>query len=137
MKRGSLKRLLVGFLLPAPLGALALSCIDIRFIYKTTHSPVEFLMEWSSGLVLFTAFGYLWIGIQSGLYSTLMEYLINRRIRWNLLVIVLSALLGVLVSLSLPGRSIEVGQVAVGSIVGTTLGILLRRMYIRSANKAL
>ena len=70
---------------------------------------------------------YFLTGIQSIIYSLLMEFLINPKIKNNFAVVILSSALG-----GLSGIILLKPGLVVGALTGMLTGIILRRMYLRS-----
>lgn len=70
---------------------------------------------------------YFLTGIQSIIYSLLMEFLINPKIKNNFAVVILSSALG-----GLSGIILLKPGLVVGALTGMLTGIILRRMYLGS-----
>jgi len=127
------KRLLTGIILPILLGSTGL-CIAF-FIEPNVTISSEFngwfkqviIEAFIPVLIYAVALG----GIQSILYSFLMEKLINPKVRSHLLVIFISAILGVISTL-LSGFVTQrfVFFFIAGALVGIVVGAILRAMYI-------
>ena len=117
--------------MPAAVGA------GIFFILTCIRQPPAGLESFDLTLVmvflLFLAFGYLFVGIQSVIYSTLMEYYVNPKISNDVLVIIISGVLGALSGAVVLGSA---GAV-LGVVPGFVTGIYLRRSFVKAANNEL
>ena len=153
--RGAWKRLLIGMLLPAPLGTLiviplmgvANGLSEERQLAEAGHESLQmgygsiFLVSFLNifpliipGLII----AFAMIGIQSVIYSVAMEFAVNRYCANNILAVLVSIALGVAAASPFIDRSVSGLQVAVvAAVVGLVSGLTLRRMYRRMANQAL
>lgn len=127
------KRLLVGIFLPILLGSLGL-CISILTDSRITLSTE--LNEWFKQVVIDALIPVLIYaaalgGIQTIIYSFLMEKHINPKIKSHLLVIIISATLGVMSTL-LSGFVTQHYMLysIIGGVTGIIVGAILRKMYI-------
>ena len=132
-KRGV--RLLAGVLVPAAVGAcilFMLSYIDDRPDGIELHVDSFWLKELMKFLI-YLLLGYIFVGIQSIIYSILMEYYINPKINNDAVVICISSTLG-----CISGAVILIPALAaVGLVTGFVTGIYLRRSYKNAANNRL
>lgn len=123
-------RLLLGFVLPPTLGVLF---VFLMFYFLADDQSDK---EFSYGiLVAGFPIAFILLGIQSLIFSFVMEYLINPQIKNNTLVIVTSGALGFLAVLSLSYESYFL--MIVGTFISLVVGSILRRNHINSANNAL
>lgn len=126
-------RILLGIVLPPLIGALLFAVPA-----ATRVSYNEFTTYF-----IFTIFllAYLVMIIPSVLYSLVMEYQVNRRVRSDFIAIALSTLLGLIagsVFLRLELLSPGVLLMVICAIAGAVVGIILRRCFNKDiANKAL
>ncbi len=77
-------------------------------------------------------------GVQSIIYSFLMEMQVNPKIKSNILVIIISSFLGALSTLlsGLATQSFLLFSI-IGAVVGILVGIILRAMYVKTVNNPL
>lgn len=122
-------RITTGILAPAPIGTMVVIIIYqiVYFIYNRNfviniNNKDSFLTL--LGLMMYA---YFLIGIQSIIYSLLMEFVINPKIKNSLAVVILSSALG-----GLSGAMLLEPGLVVGAITGMLMGIILRRMYLGS-----
>jgi len=127
------KRLLTGFFLPILLGSTGL-CIASFIEFKGAISSElngwfkqAIIEAFIPALIYAVALG----GIQTTIYSFLMEKLINPKIKSHLLVIIISAILGAISTL-LSGFVTQhyVFFSITGAVIGIIVGAILRKMYI-------
>lgn len=118
------KRLFVGFIAPivaAPVGLLIYGVFEPGGNFELDGVVIAFL------LVLFfsTAGG----GLQSFIYSMLMEFIVNPYVKSNFLCVALSVVLGFL-----SGLPLAIGYGYFGAVVGLCVGTFLRMDYLRSVS---
>lgn len=129
---GTIKRVLIGAIAPAPI-ALLLIYANMLF-----NGDIEFKLQILKSYLFFLAYAYLFIGIQSILYSFVMEFLVNRRIENGFLVVLSSIFLGVISPSILHfdfGGGMS-GIYVLGGLTGVIVGGMLRLHFLNSANKA-
>ena len=115
-------RILLGIFSPGLIGLLLLTAYS--FLFSSDQNTNTFNLHSFFELLLFS---YLFVGIQSILYSILMEYLINRRIDDHTLVVAYSACHGTLSALPF---YVSPEIIYIGFITGLIAGVLLRYLYI-------
>jgi len=129
------KRLLTGIILPILLGSIGLC---IAFFIESNVTISSELSGWFKQVII-DAFIPVLIyalalgGIQTIIYSLLMEKLINPKIKNHLIVILTSAMLGVMSTL-LSGFATQryVFFAIAGAVTGVIVGAVLRTMYIKN-----
>lgn len=130
--RGDTTRLVVGALLPAPLGVFLL------FFWAALESgqPVSRLLDPS--WLTFVAFGSVMMSLQSLVYSFVMEFAVNRRLRSHVAAVACGGALGLIAGVS-AGQPFFVGGpaidlIVVGGVAGLLVACLLRYMFVRPSN---
>ena len=97
------------------------------------------LGEFFKMVIFLTMYGYLVTGIQSILYAVLMEFVLNPRIKNDLLVLLSSSFLGALSGYSVMAILFEKGisdsleWLFVSAVTGLLMGILLRDNFCRAS----
>ena len=152
MKSGRIERIVVGTLVPPVLGGLLCACIGtiyelatsrFDFSWIRTQEALETLFSLIPISLVFIFFSLLFYGVQSFLYSLLMEYVVQE-LKSDKLVILISMLLGIFVVTVLGigniigmniGAEIANVVVFVGAVVGLIAGSYLRKRYTISKNK--
>jgi len=133
--KGQTQRIVIGMFMPAIIGSL------LMFFYllgtESVGKPGAFDI-WSAFIII--VFALLFSGIQSTLYSLVMEFIVNRYFKRDDVVVGLSILLGLFSVLILhpiepklfsPSKGLPV-LIFIGPITGLIVGVLLRRMYLHS-----
>lgn len=138
-------RLAAGLLLPGFLGALlwiAITSINALIAGDRITDSGFFPF-----LLFMSMMAYFFVGIQSLIYSILMEYLINRNVNNNILAVFFSVILGfllgpilfIILAFFTSGYSIPAGEIGIvtflsitGAVVGLIVGIILRWLYIKA-----
>lgn len=122
-------RLITGFVLPPALGVLL-----VVLTFWMLEPKID-LDETPEILMLGLYFGFLTVGIQSIIYSFLMEFYVRKRITNDWAAIRMSALLGLLAGspLVLLGRDVIPSfggpwMLPYGAFIGVFVGWVLRRM---------
>ncbi len=117
-------RLLAGLILPIYVGTTLVCGVllvqeaenDVRFL----ELPVALL-----GGFIFFPFGVIYVGVQSVVYTFLMEFLVNPLIKNHVLAVSASVLLG-----AVSGIVWGAGwMMLVGAVVGLLTGLFLRSIY--------
>lgn len=117
-------RLLIGILLPGPLGMLLLSLfMYITDIAQGVNESID-ILTLVYGMFLFSLLSYVFVGIQSIVYSCLMEFIINRFVKNDAAAVGISTLLGALSGLIIGGFG-----AVIGAMVGLIVGAILRSNY--------
>lgn len=122
--RSRIKRLLLGVFLPAIIGAL-IFVIEDFFRSIVNDKPLVNYFEIFPFILLFA---YMFVGIQSVIYSLIMEFLVNNRIKNNIVVVLLSTVLGILSGIIF----LRTEFIITGAITGFVMGVGLRRSYNNS-----
>jgi len=126
------KRLLTGVLLPIVLGSIGITTWSFAGFNGDVSSEFiglfkQIILEAFIPVLIYA--GVL-VGVQSIIYSFLMEKIINPKVRSNILVVFYSIILG-LISTVLSGfvtQKLVVFSIT-GAVVGFIVGIILRKMY--------
>ncbi len=131
---GCIARVIAGVIFPAPI-AVILIFIAIVSGSASTLDSSEIVSVYNIWLI----FAYLMIGLQSVLYSLIMEFLINRKLNNNYQVISISCFLGAFFgSLELKSLDFHLTEITtLGAFTGVITGVILRTAYQRAANKAM
>ena len=79
---------------------------------------------------VFLAFGYIFAGIQSILYSLAMEFYINPRVNENGVVVGISTAIG-----AISGLILGMPGMVIGGVSGFFTGLSVRKLYVKAANK--
>jgi hypothetical protein len=121
-------RLLIGILLPITIGSIIFAGIafasELKGNINIPELPLLVTGLFVMGLFIFP-FAMIFVGIQSIVYSLLMEFVINPWIKNNFVAIMVSILLG-----TLSGYVLKEDLLAlIGAIVGLIVGVILRSMY--------
>ncbi|WP_434777006.1 hypothetical protein [Neisseria sp. Ec49-e6-T10] len=72
------------------------------------------------------------MGIQSIIYALLLEYLVNQKIKNNIITVATSTILGIASGMSLIFLDEDAPMPIVGTTVGLIVGIIIRFMYLRA-----
>ena len=115
-------RMAVGIFMPAIIGTLLLSLLMFFVTYPKALS--RFNEQSYIGILVFA---YMFVGIQSVIYSMIMEFWINPKIKSSLAVVGISALLGAFSGVFVFGYFLAI----IGSLTGLIMGIYLRYSYVR------
>lgn len=118
------KRLIVGFIAPiavVPIGFLIYGIFDSEGKVELDGAIFGFLL-----VFLFSAIG---AGLQSFIYSMLMEFVVNRCIKSNLMCVTLSCVLGFL-----SGAPLDIRYAYFGAVIGLCVGTFLRIDYLKTVS---
>ena len=124
--KGRYIRLLIGTLMPAVVGVLL-----FFILLLTKESPKATDASYITAIQVFffmLLFGYIFVGIQSLLYSVAMEFYINPKVNDQASAIAISTAIGALCGLILgpPGMLI-------GGASGLITGLCVRKLYDKAA----
>ena len=117
----------MGILLPAPIGAWIFQIV-LTFAYRQRFGPEAF--------IILPGLAYAFVGIQSIIYSYIMEYYVNAKFSSNLIIYICSAVLGAITAASITiitGAFLRV--TTIGLVTGLIVGIILRACYKQAANE--
>jgi len=150
-KKGRAKRITLGILLPLVLGSFffvtwgmvedfIIDGKEVKEIIRLDHQLPVFLsiLKSTGAFILVILLGALYAsfasGIQSVLFSFVVEYLISPKIENNLIVLFICGSLGVIsgfiADCIIPGR--EILLIPIGGVTGVIVGKILRDSYNRS-----
>lgn len=123
---GRKSRILIGAFMPAFLGVLFFFSTSAAFDAEKEFKIRE-LFDPMFLLIMLVA--YAFVGIQSLIYSFLMEFIVNPKIVNNFVVVFTSMIMGAV-------SGVVLGSVgaAIGLMIGFLLGLILRYLYIKSVN---
>lgn len=121
----------MGIFLPALVGALILG-VSIA-VSDWDGNLIESLTVVFGSLILFFISGLVFVGIQSIIYSFVMEFMVNTFVKNNVIVVAISILLSLLSSLVF-GKGF---MLVLGGVVGLVVGVFLRVLYLTRLEKML
>ena len=139
-------RILMGLIMPPALGGLFFACIILFHKLITSHFNFTWMrisevltdiLTLIPASIFFIVFSFIFYGVQSLLYSLLMEFAVQK-IRNDKLVIVISIFLGVFVVRFLglggiigKGVSADIASIVmvIGGVVGLIVGYYLRKQF--------
>jgi hypothetical protein len=126
MNRNKIKRLIIGSAFPPLIGSLLLMSVGL---YNTVINKENFsFIEYSKSFLVLLLFAYLTIGLQSILYSFIMEFVINKRINNSKIYYLSSAVAGFILGMSL----MHITWGIIGLITSMILSVILRNNYLKS-----
>lgn len=120
------KRLLFGFFMPI----LSVPLVGfINILFNNPEDGGDFL----KGFLIIILFSFVFVGIQSLLYSFIMEYIVNPHIENHLICILLSGFLGFLSGYVINETLLSSGRWGLfGLGVGIVSGTIIRFLYVKS-----
>lgn len=131
MSSGRTDRIILGACIPPVLGSLIFYVF--MFITNPSYSPVYIespIIDSLTGVLYVTTISFIVFGIQSLLYSLLMEFAVQK-INNDFLVFFISMVLGALIA-KFMGIHVQI----IGGITGLIVGFFLRRhIKLKPANK--
>ncbi|PVZ86684.1 hypothetical protein C9426_14810 [Serratia sp. S1B] len=83
------------------------------------------LMSFAKGMLMFPLFAYYAVGLQSIVYSVILEFAINPYIKNHLLAVSTSVLLGGLVG----AMQFSSFGMILGALTGAIVGVYIRQLY--------
>jgi hypothetical protein len=122
-------RFILGVFLPMILGTAVFLIIGTITSSKESVGFSEILSIILMSLILFP-FAMIFVGVQSLIYSFLMEFAVNPFVKSDLIAVLISLLLGVLSGFVLSDPE----MMMIGAIVGLVVGIILRSIYTFEAH---
>jgi hypothetical protein len=116
----------MGIFLPAIVGTLIFG-VAVAFSNWDGDLIESYLVVLGSLIAVFIP-AMLFVGIQSIIYSFVMEFMVNTFVKNDVIAVVISVLLGLLSALVF-GSGV---MMMVGALVGLIVGIMLRVMYLNT-----
>lgn len=144
-RNGSMARMVVGTLLPAPMGVLFIIFFNVLMSssilgangFVDVVTSFVMVVDALASFILITAVAYVFIGVQSLIYALFMERLILPRSNAWFVSVGISALLGVVAGMSLDfffALMTDALFMWLGLAVGFMCGWILHVMYHRQQN---
>lgn len=115
-------RLLLGFLMPPILG------VSLYLLAHWISMPEAQFTEVIAVLGLGIYFGFIFVGLQSIIFTLLMEFFVRKRITVDWTAIKISALLGLFAGITLVSILDTLWILSFGVFVGAIVGWTLRRI---------
>lgn len=117
--KAQVKRVMLAALLPALVGSMLMSILGVFVTGELT--------TFAKGMLMFPLFAYYAVGLQSIVYSVILEFIINPYIKNHLLAISASVLLGGLVG----GMQLQFDffSIVLGALTGAIVGAYIRQLY--------
>ncbi len=133
MKHGRYYRITIGVLLPPLLGFIPVGMyLAIDKALESSSIDMFSVFIVAGGILMVLIGSYLFVGVQSIVYSLVMEFLVAPKVRSKKLAIFLSGAMGFL-----SGLLISTGLSFLGLLVGCLVGWYLISHYQKSVNKGL
>lgn len=115
--KAQVKRVVLAALLPALVGSMLMSILGV---FVTGELAI-----FAKGMLMFPLFAYYAVGLQSIVYSVILEFIINPYIKNHLLAMAASVLFGGLVG----GMEFAFFGVILGALTGAIVGAYIRQLY--------
>lgn len=119
-------RILTGILIPSPTAAILYVIYALLINHNVDTSDISNL------LLMCIFFGYLTIGMQSIIYSLIMEFIIAKYIINNLIAVIISCFMGSLIGLFLRSDFLLFMGISIGLTTGLILRLLLHKYPVKN-----
>lgn len=120
-------RMAVGVFMPAIIGTSLLFLLMSFVTQPQSSMPSSLYADGFKGMLVFA---YMFVGIQSIIYSMIMEFWINPKIKSSFIVVGISAALGTLSGVVIFGYFLAI----IGFLTGLIVGLYLRYSYAKESS---